>query len=154
MIALKNLKMENLRFRLNSGHKLVSTCCMLIHYMFHQSVSTEVLKSQNLHLQASFIPQVMEYLGLSSNYFFKRYFVYLKQKCITFTIWLDLKMVVLVLINQKNILQLRIWKRFVFSVRQVSIKDVLQKPSNNQVAIVNTVSFMDKSSLVLEEFIR
>jgi hypothetical protein len=63
-------------------------------------------------------------------------------------------MVVLVLINQKNILQLRIWKRFVFSVRQVSIKDVLQKPSNNQVAIVNTVSFMDKSSLVLEEFIR
>jgi len=63
-------------------------------------------------------------------------------------------MVVLVLINQKNILQLRIWKRFVFSVRQASIRDVLQKPSNNQVAIVNTVSFMDKSSLVLEEFIR
>ena len=63
-------------------------------------------------------------------------------------------MVVLVLINQKNIRQLRIWKRFVFSVRQASIRDVLQKPSNNQVAIVNTVSFMDKSSLVLEEFIR
>lgn len=60
MIALKNLKMENLRFRLNSSYKLDSTYCIL------------------------------------------------KYKWVTFTIWLDLKMVVLVLINQKNILQLRI----------------------------------------------
>lgn len=42
MIALKNLKIENLRFRLNSGHKLVSTC---------------------LHACSLYVPSVCRYLG-------------------------------------------------------------------------------------------